>query len=117
MLWDDWCPMSHTSIIYKLLESLFVISFISISNLNVKRRIGLGFGFLNSTFNLFQFYHGSQIFYILGYLVLGLWTMLLMSVYVLYDITFRPSSVIRPSTFHILIFSSETTGPIATKLW
>jgi hypothetical protein len=22
-----------------------------------------------------------------------------------------------PSTFHILIFSSETTGPIATKLW
>jgi hypothetical protein len=32
-------------------------------------------------------------------------------------ITFRPSSVVRPSTFHILIFSSETTGPIATKLW
>ena len=31
-------------------------------------------------------------------------------------ITFRPSSVVRPSTFHILIFSSETTGPIATKL-
>ena len=30
-------------------------------------------------------------------------------------ITFRPSSVVRPSTFHILIFSSETTGPIATK--
>jgi hypothetical protein len=27
------------------------------------------------------------------------------------------SSVIRPSTFHILIFSSETRGPIATKLW
>jgi hypothetical protein len=27
------------------------------------------------------------------------------------------SSVIRPSTFHILIFSSETTGPIATNLW
>ena len=27
------------------------------------------------------------------------------------------SSVVRPSTFHILIFSSETTGPIATKLW
>ena len=28
------------------------------------------------------------------------------------------SSVIcRPSTFHIKIFSSETTGPIATKLW
>ena len=26
-------------------------------------------------------------------------------------------SVVRPSTFHILIFSSETTGPIATKLW
>ena len=25
--------------------------------------------------------------------------------------------VVRPSTFHILIFSSETTGPIATKLW
>jgi hypothetical protein len=23
----------------------------------------------------------------------------------------------RPSTFHILISSSETTGPIATKLW
>ena len=23
----------------------------------------------------------------------------------------------RPSTFHILIFSSETTGPIAAKLW
>ena len=23
----------------------------------------------------------------------------------------------RPSTFHILMFSSETTGPIATKLW
>ena len=32
-------------------------------------------------------------------------------------ITFRPSSVVRPSTFHILIFSSETTRPIATKLW
>jgi hypothetical protein len=32
-------------------------------------------------------------------------------------ITFRPSSVVRPSTFHILIFSSETTGPIATTLW
>jgi hypothetical protein len=32
-------------------------------------------------------------------------------------ITFRPSSIVRPSTFHILIFSSETTGPIATKLW
>ena len=31
-------------------------------------------------------------------------------------ITFRPSSD-RPLTFHILIFSSETTGPIATKLW
>ena len=29
----------------------------------------------------------------------------------------RPSSVVRRSTFHILIFSSETTGPIATKLW
>ena len=28
----------------------------------------------------------------------------------------RPSSVVRPSTFHILIYS-ETTGPIATKLW
>ena len=27
------------------------------------------------------------------------------------------SIVCRPSTFHILIFSSETTGPIATKLW
>jgi hypothetical protein len=27
------------------------------------------------------------------------------------------SSVVRPSTFHILIFSSETTGPIATKPW
>jgi hypothetical protein len=29
----------------------------------------------------------------------------------------RLSSVVRPSTFHILIFSSEITGPIATKLW
>ena len=28
----------------------------------------------------------------------------------------RLSSVVRPSTFHILIFSSETTGPIATKM-
>jgi hypothetical protein len=27
------------------------------------------------------------------------------------------SSVVRPSTFHILIFSSETTWLIATKLW
>ena len=27
------------------------------------------------------------------------------------------SVVCRPSTFHILIFSSETIGPIATKLW
>ena len=27
------------------------------------------------------------------------------------------SFVVRPSTFHILMFSSETTGPIATKLW
>ena len=26
------------------------------------------------------------------------------------------SSVVRPSTFHILIFSSENTGPIATKI-
>jgi hypothetical protein len=37
-------------------------------------------------------------------------------------LAFRPcellsSLFIRPSTFHILIFSSETTGPIATKLW
>ena len=33
-------------------------------------------------------------------------------------ITFRPSSsVVRPSTFHILIFCSETTGPIAAKRW
>ena len=37
-------------------------------------------------------------------------------------LAFRPcellsSLVVRPSTFHILIFSSETTGPIATKLW
>jgi hypothetical protein len=31
--------------------------------------------------------------------------------------TERPSSVIRPLTFHILINSSETTGPIRTKLW
>ena len=30
----------------------------------------------------------------------------------------RPSSVVRrPSTIDILIFSSETTGPIWTKLW
>ena len=29
----------------------------------------------------------------------------------------RLLSVVRSSTFHILIFSSETTGPIATKLW
>ena len=29
----------------------------------------------------------------------------------------RLSSNVRPSTFYILIFSSETTGPIATKLW
>jgi hypothetical protein len=28
-----------------------------------------------------------------------------------------PSLFVRPSTFQILIFSSETTGPIATKLW
>jgi hypothetical protein len=28
-----------------------------------------------------------------------------------------PSLFVRPSTFHILIFSSETTGPIASKLW
>jgi hypothetical protein len=28
-----------------------------------------------------------------------------------------PSLFVRLSTFHILIFSSETTGPIATKLW
>ena len=27
------------------------------------------------------------------------------------------SSVVHPSTFHILIISSETTGPVATKLW
>jgi hypothetical protein len=32
-------------------------------------------------------------------------------------INFRLSSVIRPSTFHILIFSSETTGSIATNIW
>jgi hypothetical protein len=28
----------------------------------------------------------------------------------------RPSSVVRPLTFHILIYSSETTGPNGTKL-
>ena len=28
-----------------------------------------------------------------------------------------PSLLVCPSTFHILIFTSETTGPIATKLW
>jgi hypothetical protein len=28
-----------------------------------------------------------------------------------------PSLFVCPSAFHILIFSSETTGPIATKLW
>ena len=28
-----------------------------------------------------------------------------------------PSFFVRPSIFHILIFSSETTEPIATKLW
>jgi hypothetical protein len=28
-----------------------------------------------------------------------------------------PSSVVRPSNFHILINSSEITGPIWTKLW
>jgi hypothetical protein len=39
-------------------------------------------------------------------------------------LAFRPCELLsslfvcrRPSTFHILIFSSETTGPIATKLW
>jgi hypothetical protein len=37
-------------------------------------------------------------------------------------LAFRPcellsSLFVRPSTFHILIFSSETTVPIATKLW
>jgi hypothetical protein len=37
-------------------------------------------------------------------------------------LAFRPcellsSLFVRPSTFHILIFSSETSGPIATKLW
>jgi hypothetical protein len=41
---------------------------------------------------------------------------------ILVDLAFRPSELlpslfVRPSTFHILIFSSETTGPIATKLW
>ena len=30
---------------------------------------------------------------------------------------FSSSSVVHPSTFHIFIFSSETTGPIAAKLW
>jgi hypothetical protein len=32
-------------------------------------------------------------------------------------ITFRPSYVVRSSTFHILIFSLQTTELIATKLW
>ena len=39
-------------------------------------------------------------------------------------LAFRPCELLsslfvrrRPSTFHILIFSPETTGPIATKLW
>ena len=39
-------------------------------------------------------------------------------------LAFRPCDLLsshfvrrRPSTFHMLIFSSETTGPIATKLW
>ena len=31
-------------------------------------------------------------------------------------ITWRPLSVVRPLTFHILIYSSETTGPNWTKL-
>ena len=31
-------------------------------------------------------------------------------------ITWRPLSVVRPLTFHILIYSSETTGPNGTKL-
>ena len=31
--------------------------------------------------------------------------------------TERPSSSVRPLTFHILINSSEATGPIWTKLW
>jgi hypothetical protein len=31
--------------------------------------------------------------------------------------TERPSFVVRPLTFHILINSSEATGPIWTKLW
>ena len=45
------------------------------------------------------------------------------SYFLLAHLAFRPcechhfSSVVRPSTFHILIFSSETTGPIAAKLW
>jgi hypothetical protein len=30
--------------------------------------------------------------------------------------TWRPASVVRPLTFHILIYSSETTGPNGTKL-
>jgi hypothetical protein len=42
--------------------------------------------------------------------------------FLLAHLAFRPSELlpslfVRPSTFHILIFSSETTGPIATKLW
>jgi hypothetical protein len=34
-----------------------------------------------------------------------------------FSLHFLSSLFVRPSTFHILIFSSETTGPIATKLW
>jgi hypothetical protein len=29
----------------------------------------------------------------------------------------QPISITKTPTFHILIFSSETTGEIATKLW
>ena len=47
----------------------------------------------------------------------------LVSTSFLAHLTFRPCELLpslficRPSTFHILIFSSKTTGPIATKLW
>jgi hypothetical protein len=50
------------------------------------------------------------------------WLFYLTQLTFLAHLAFRPcellsSLFVRLSTFHILIFSSETTGPIATKIW
>ena len=67
--------------------------------------------------------HFSSLTHLHGFIV---WMVLIFKIHfwttLLAHLAFRPGELLPsffvcPSTFHILIFSSETTGPIATKLW